>query len=1076
MTFQEHFEKYVDNCLQCYTGKTLILFKGFGIKQIHYLIGHSQSILPCLQVNNDSIDFAELNEKGFDMIGAIRKMEYPLVGFYEEWLAISKYSDLMPLDNINIVLIENNMLAPWTPCLLAQEDILQLFDCIHEDKEAENVVMKTLMEWYGEVKILPNEKAIVKPVDLEADGIERREYWAEQPVLLNEDEIDVDHADRIDVGSDDDWLYRLNLLDGNEKSALFLIDLKEVSKREKALAEAFVELHLPCAFDEIALYRETPAYLDKQFLPVLKKYWGPKAEFRTLQFYKNPDYSDQIEKMSQGQIIAEIVDQCERAMNHDFFRNMFITAPTGSGKSILFQVPAIYLAEKYQSVTVVISPLIALMNDQVDHLQHERGITIAACIHSSMSIEERRDVILGIQNGEISLVYMAPELLLSTHLSSFFGGRKIGLIVIDEAHTVTSWGKDFRSDYWFLGDFLQKSKRDGLLCPVLCLTATAVYSGPDDMVNETINELGLEHTIIHLGNVKRDNIIFDIINSKEKEENIKWEEYKIKLVLDYVRKCVEKGEKVLAYFPFRTQVEQAYRQLDSSEHIKIRRYHAKISPSERHMAEIDYKKGVALGLCCTKAFGMGIDVGDIQHVVHLAPSGTLADYVQEIGRAARNKELKGIAHMDFFARDLSYVKRLNSISEMRQYQLREMLKKLTYLYKVKKQRNLLISPETFSYLFSEDKVEGKTKSGLRLLEEDLKNKYSFPVLVVRPKAVLSQNYVNVPYEIEKEWMKKYGQYVKRQAGSTKYIIPSQNCARYSDTHVKSTGDVYLVDMEQIWEHFYPEQSFGMFKKLFFEEKFTFQGGELHVSPRVRVTLRYKENYEEICKKIERLLDVVINIFGTYKHADQKKFTQEQFKNDLLQNQEIDLTKDKVPLLLDLFTQRRDENYIPGTTNHQIRVVQKRREIGAEEDTYFVSSLSYAQLKSPFLQQLSRCRPNREEGIFTQFLPIHQNQPLEITSLLILLELMNLASYEMRGGEKAEIFLRINDPYKIEQLSKEKYTNNILRSIQKKHKDNQQLLKAFFSSNLTTSERWLLIERYFLGDNDYVCRVLGLQQE
>ena len=63
MTFQEHFEKYVDNCLQCYTGKTLILFKGFGIKQIHYLIGHSQSILPCLQVNNDSIDFAELNEK-----------------------------------------------------------------------------------------------------------------------------------------------------------------------------------------------------------------------------------------------------------------------------------------------------------------------------------------------------------------------------------------------------------------------------------------------------------------------------------------------------------------------------------------------------------------------------------------------------------------------------------------------------------------------------------------------------------------------------------------------------------------------------------------------------------------------------------------------------------------------------------------------------------------------------------------------------------------------------------------------------------------------------------------------------
>lgn len=85
-----------------------------------------------------------------------------------------------------------------------------------------------------------------------------------------------------------------------------------------------------------------------------------------------------------------------------------------------------------------------------------------------------------------SLLYLAPELLLTTHLQSFLGGRQVGMVVIDEAHTVTSWGRDFRSDYWFLGDFLKQTARDGLSFPVLCLTATAVYSGDDDVVNDRI--------------------------------------------------------------------------------------------------------------------------------------------------------------------------------------------------------------------------------------------------------------------------------------------------------------------------------------------------------------------------------------------------------------------------------------------------------------------------------------------------------------------------------------------------------------------------------------------------------------
>ena len=116
------------------------------------------------------------------------------------------------------------------------------------------------------------------------------------------------------------------------------------------------------------------------------------------------------------------------------------------------------------------------------------------------------------------------------------GERNIGLFVIDEVHTVTSWGRDFRSDYWFLGDFLKLLKKNGLKFPVLCMTATAVYTGADDVVNDTIAELDLDNPILHLGNVKRSNIGFDI-NLRDKDDyEGSLESIKKQMVLDMLRK------------------------------------------------------------------------------------------------------------------------------------------------------------------------------------------------------------------------------------------------------------------------------------------------------------------------------------------------------------------------------------------------------------------------------------------------------------------------------------------------------------------------------------------------------------
>lgn len=1068
-----YFDKQLESLIKSEVGRTLIVFKGFGIEQIQQIITHPCSVLNDLSILQDGyLNLNALNSKWLDLAASIQTSNTPLVGFYEELLTIGQ---VLPRINIDkIIVVENNLLAPWVPCCLPYFIAEELFDYWQAEHEAPvGSHLADLLQVYGDVKLLRDQKALLLPITLDDERISVIPFW--QGEILGQEPL-YDEIECIESGSMRDWEYCLDITYGILQPALFLYKDEILPSRLKAILCASQLLNFDVFIDELDLYREKIEYNENQFIPVLQKYWGPTACFRPLLFYKDPDRSQETEVITQGQIIAEIVDQCEIAQEGEAFSNIFITAPTGSGKSILFQIPAIYLAEKYNLVTIVVSPLIALMNDQVDQLQHERGITIAACINSSMSIEERSNVIEQIHSREKSLLYLAPELLLSTHLQSFLGGRKVGLVVIDEAHTVTSWGRDFRSDYWFLGDFLKKAVHDGLIFPVLCLTATAVYSGEDDVVNDTIHELGLEKTIVHLGNVKRDNISFDICRHDPTKVDGKIETAKFDLTLKRMHEYIAKDEKVLTYFPYRSQVDQIYSRIPVGEHLKLRRYHGQIPSAERKMVERDYKKGTAMGLFCTKAFGMGIDVGDIKHVIHFAPTGTLSDYVQEIGRAARNTNIRGIAHIDYFPSDLRYVRSLNGISEMRQYQLREMLKKICAIQKAKKRRNLLISAETFEYLFKEKDVENRTKSGLMLLSKDLSNKYSFPVLIVRPKAMLSKNYINVPNEIENEFLNLYGTYCTFQQDVSSHTVPSQNQSRASDITVRSTGKTFLVDMAGIWENCYPDRAFGMFKKEFFEREFQAGKNVYTVSPRVRVEIRYTDDFSTISLKSKAVIEAITKVFEKYKHGETKQFSLRQFEVDLAEIlQEKVVSHDKIGMLLDIFTENVDEGAIYSQSRNRIRVLRSRKMPGTDETGYFVSSPSYARLPNFFVHQIEQCKVNSVDNSFFRFYPLTQNKQIEIMPLLRFLELLGLATYEIRGGEKAEVFIRINDPAKIEYLANSgKYTNTVLQNIRVRHRNNERLLSAFFAADMRDEERWELIEQYFLGNEDYVRHVLNIE--
>ena len=1070
--FFEYFSGRIEEFIANYSGRTLIFFKGFAIEQVQQLISHPNSILNDLSLfQMGHLDLELLEDRWLDIASSINNATEPLIGFYEELLTIRQIIPRIKVEKI--IIVENNILSPWTPCFLSYDCAEMFFDYGQTEKEAPaGSLLSRLVQMYGDVKLLKTRRALFLPVALDDERIEAVPFWQDTETKREIFSGDIEH---IEIGSARDWEYCLDLTEGLFKPAILLQNENNLPMRIGAVLSVAQLFGFDVFIDEVNLYQKKTEYEDSHFVHILQKYWGETASFRSLLFYKDPDSSRQTETITQGQIISEIVNQCEAAQNGDVFSNVFITAPTGAGKSILFQIPALYLAEKYNLVTIVVSPLIALMNDQVDQLQRERGISIAACINSSMSIEKRSHVIEQIHLGQKSLLYLAPELLLTTHLQSFLGGRQVGMVVIDEAHIVTSWGRDFRTDYWFLGDFLKQTSRDGLIFPVLCLTATAVYSGEEDVVNDIIHELGLEKTIVHLGNVKRDNISFDIQRYNPSSFNRKVEDVKFDLTIKRMKEYICKCEKVLTYFPYRSQVDQIYNMQEVKDHARIRRYHGQVPFNERKRIEFDYKVGTAMGLYCTKAFGMGVDVGDIKHVIHFAPTGTLSDYVQEIGRLARDPDIQGIAHIDYFPSDLRYVRSLNGISEMRQYQLREMLKKICMIQKTKKRRNLLISAETFEYLFREKEVANRTKLGLMLLSKDLGNKYSFPVLIVRPKAMLSKNYVNVPSEIESEFLRLYGSYCKYEQDVVSRIVPSKNQSRASDMTVYSLGRTFLVNMAKIWENFYGDRSFGMFKKEFFEKKYFANDQIYTISPRVRVEIRYSDDFAVVSSRLLCFVNAVAQIFGRYKNADVKQFTQRQFEMNLIEilGEKI-VPHDKIGMLLDIFTENVDDNAVYSKGRNHVRVLRYRKQNHVDETCYFVSNSIYTRLPNYFSRQIQQCSVNMANNSFFRFYPLVKNQKIEIMPLLRLLELLGLGSYEIRGGEKSEVFIRINDPIKLERLAMSgKYNNGVLQSIKERHRYNERLLAAFFATDMCDEKRWKLIEQYFLGNEEYVKRALNL---
>jgi ATP-dependent DNA helicase RecQ len=286
--------------------------------------------------------------------------------------------------------------------------------------------------------------------------------------------------------------------------------------------------------------------------------------------------------------------------------------PTGAGKSLCYQFPAVYL----QQLVIVVSPLIALMKDQVTAL-HKKGIA-AGCLYSSQSQDEKRTVFSQIEEGGAFVLYLSPERVQKEGFQKWILNRKIALFAIDEAHCVSQWGHDFREEYSELR--ILKTLRPDV--PVLALTASATPAVLDDVAKnlKLVNPQRLVHGFY------RPNLYYQVEICAEDHDKTKW--------LMQALKQNPYG-RVLVYCGTRKITEELADFLQ--EHFeKVGFYHAGLQPAVRTQVQTDYQKGNLRVLVATNAFGMGIDQPDVRLVVHYQMPANIDSLYQEMGRAGRD--------------------------------------------------------------------------------------------------------------------------------------------------------------------------------------------------------------------------------------------------------------------------------------------------------------------------------------------------------------------------------------------------------------------------------------------------------
>jgi len=362
----------------------------------------------------------------------------------------------------------------------------------------------------------------------------------------------------------------------------------------------------------------------------------------------------------------------ERAVKHSLKNDSLLAVfPTGGGKSLTFQIPALLRGELTRSLTVVISPLQSLMKDQVDNLEN-KNITASATINGLLDPIERQKEIQRVKDGDVSILYVSPEALRTSTIEKLLVGRDITRFVIDEAHCFSAWGQDFRVDYLYIGEFIksiQQKKQNNKIIPVSCFTATAKKQVIRDIKDYFKNTLNIDMEEV-VSTSQRSNLSYKVIQvDDEKDKYIK------------LRSLLElSSEPTIIYTSRRKNVEMLHQKLKQDGY-QVSMFHGGMEKDEKILEQNAFMNDETQIMIATSAFGMGVDKSNVYSVIHYNISDSIENYVQEAGRAGRDEKIEANCYVLYHKEDLDEHFALLNATKIYQkeiYQIWQGIKKLTY--------------------------------------------------------------------------------------------------------------------------------------------------------------------------------------------------------------------------------------------------------------------------------------------------------------------------------------------------------------------------------------------------------------
>ena len=587
---------------------------------------------------------------------------------------------------------------------------------------------------------------------------------------------------------------------------------------------------------------------------------------------------------------------------------------------------------------------------------------------------------------------------------------------------------------------------------IATFTATAIFHGIEDMYTETINSLHMINPITYLGYIKRKDITIVIDDSKkEKGARSEYEQDKFEQVEQILKRAIITNKKTLIYFPTVALIERCYEFLKNRREVEhIAKYYGTLKKEEKQENYEDFYSKKKLVMLATKAFGMGIDINDIELVVHFAPTGNVCDYVQEIGRAARRNDLVGEAYYHYNSKDFKHINRLHGLSTIQHYQLIKVIEKIDELYQqgikggkrkdfTKKRNAMLLDAENFSYIFGspvsdEDSNINKVKTALLLIQKDYENKIGFSPINVRPIPMFSIGFFEISPVVQKNLEKHY-------PGTVEEIDSHKNICR--------------VLLSGIWNKDYKSLSFPKFKYMLYNNDSDLDFVTKYTMvPALGVDISFNDEYNITFKNIwDTIKKIVFDKVQSSEHTAISEIVSGMVNECGINQYKAQNICEVVIASMDSYRNNfsrtstpiaQEKTAINGTTKYQFNVAV---------NSYF------SWVEKGFNNVIKETNNGR-----LYLINNNGNRTKEYGVILGILEAMGCLTFEMIGGANSQLYIYINQIQALKNIinAPYRYNNRLLDMVSERHLISVKMLTYLYEGGFKNDDIWNLLEDYFLG--------------